>query len=350
MCWPSLDVVATFHPHAPFHEAAQGRRLVHEAVVVARNCGRNDTKQKRSSTHSKQVPEGGAGRTSLFTDHEMATDTDIDEFINFALADTLFIFTISDLVDKHRMFLIQPREVFDADGRPSLERRNCSFDFLSNHIANRIAELAEAHVDKVQQQLVRAFNAPATRSAAGKLVECMLHRALIHKRMHVPTDLGGGQVAGVLELIGNAEGFVLETHTPTQHECRPLYLRPQSPNFAGVNAILVTKTALGLIQSSLAEWHSEVVETLLRILARLNTYKIAVDTLQVVYCLAGTDAGRVKSLVHETSEKLKMLQALSQRERVQQLGHLSQIAHKRLGALRVVGYTFDIQKGLVLAS
>ncbi|KAJ6484967.1 hypothetical protein DFH09DRAFT_397202 [Mycena vulgaris] len=251
MCWPSLDVVATFHPHAPFHEAAQGRRLVHEAVVVARNCGRNDTKQKRSSTHSKQVPEGGAGRTSLFTDHEMATDTDIDEFINFALADTLFIFTISDLVDKHRMFLIQPREVFDADGRPSLERRNCSFDFLSNHIANRIAELAEAHVDKVQQQLVRAFNAPATRSAAGKLVECMLHRALIHKRMHVPTDLGGGQVAGVLELIGNAEGFVLEpTRQPSTNAVRCTSGR-NPPTLLASDAILVTKTTLGLIQSSL---------------------------------------------------------------------------------------------------
>ncbi|KAJ7093143.1 hypothetical protein C8R44DRAFT_890912 [Mycena epipterygia] len=233
---------------------------------------------------------------------DMPTDTDIDDAINVALADNLFKLVDQRGKASHKLFLIQPRKVFDADGRPSLERTNCSFDFLSNLIANRTAELAEEHADKVQRQLAKAFNNPATRSAAGKLVECMLHRAFIHRRMHVPTDLGGGQVAGALELIGKAEGFVFGPHMPTQRECRPLYLRLQSPNFAAVDAILVTKTALGLIQSSLAEAHSKVVKTLLRILARLETNKIAVDPLQLVYCLVGTDAGRVKSLVHEASE------------------------------------------------
>jgi hypothetical protein len=36
-----MDVVAEGAPHAPFHQAVQGHRLVHEAVVVGRNCSSN---------------------------------------------------------------------------------------------------------------------------------------------------------------------------------------------------------------------------------------------------------------------------------------------------------------------
>jgi hypothetical protein len=105
----------------------------------------------------------------------MPTNADIDEVVNTALANDLFRFTTSELVD--RMFLTQPLEVLDADRRLSLERRNCSFDFLSNFIANRTAELAEGHTEKVQRQLAQALNIPVTRPAAEKLVECILHRA-----------------------------------------------------------------------------------------------------------------------------------------------------------------------------
>ncbi|KAJ7885118.1 hypothetical protein B0H14DRAFT_3856976 [Mycena olivaceomarginata] len=279
---------------------------------------------------------------SLFRDPNMVTNTSLDKVINKALADNLFNFATSNLVDQ--MFLIRPQEVLDEAERPSLQRRACSFEFLSNYIASRTAELTEQHVEKVQQQLARAFDNPETRSAAGKLVESMLHRALIYRKIDLPAAFGGGPVAGELELIGKAEDFCLETHAPDRRDCRPLYLRPQTPNFAAVDAILVTAAVLCLFQSSLATSPSHVVKTLLQILTGLKTNKIAVDSLRLVYCVVGTDEDRVKRLVREASEKLTALQASPQ---ARELRNLSQIALTRLNKLRVVGFKFDTQKGLV---
>ncbi|KAJ7322874.1 hypothetical protein DFH08DRAFT_888141 [Mycena albidolilacea] len=300
------------------------------------------TLQKRDPKDIRaRFARSGPVARNLFSDPEMVTDTSLDKVINKALADNLFNFATSNLVDQ--MFLIRPQEVLDEAERPSLQRRECSFEFLSNYIASRTAELTERHVEKVWQQLARAFDNPDTRSAAGKLVESMLHRALIHRKIDLPAAFGGGPVAE-LELIGKAEDFCLETHAPNRRDCRPLYLRPQTPNFAAVDAILVTVAVLCLFQTSLATSHSHVVKTLLQILTRLEINKIAVDSLRLVYCVVGTDEGRVKRLVREASEKLTTLQASPQ---ARELGNLSQIALTRLNRLRVVGFKFDMQKGLV---
>ncbi|KAF9049562.1 hypothetical protein BDZ89DRAFT_655224 [Hymenopellis radicata] len=143
----------------------------------------------------------------------MVTTTFIDQVINKALTDNLFNFTTSDLVDE--VFLIQPKEVLDEAGRPSLEREQCSFDFLSNYIASRAAELTERHVEEVRRQLAHAFDSLNTRSAAGKLVESMLHRALIHRKIDLPAAFGGGPVAGEL-LTGKAKDFFLKSQNPVR--------------------------------------------------------------------------------------------------------------------------------------
>ncbi|KAJ7084035.1 hypothetical protein B0H15DRAFT_849855 [Mycena belliarum] len=293
-----------------------------------------------------RLSRGGPVARNLFRAPQMASDTSIDNVINVALADNLFTFTTSELVDQggkasHRVFLVLPQDVFDQAGRPCLNRQEGSFHFLSNYIAGRTSELMEGHADKIRRQLSRAFDNPHTRSAAGKLVESMLHRALIHRKIDLPDTFGGGPVAGQLELVGQAEDFVLETHAPPQRECRPLYLRPQSPSFAAVDAILVTVALLCLIQSSAAASHSHVVKTFLRILTRLKTNKIAVDSLRLLYCVVGTDEGRVKRLVREATEKLTALQADPQ---ARELGKLSQIARERLSKLQVVGFMFDTEK------
>ncbi|KAJ7484631.1 hypothetical protein FB451DRAFT_88537 [Mycena latifolia] len=315
-----------------------------EEIAAVTTLEKRDPKDVRA-----RFARSGPVARSLFSDSTMATTTSIDKVVNKALADNLFDFATSDLVDKtdkasHRMFLIGPQEALDEAERPSLQRKERSFDFLSNYIASRTAELTERHVEKVRRQLAHAFDSPDTRSVAGKLVESMLHRALIHRKIDLPAAFGGGPVAGELELIGKAEDFFLETHVPNQRDCRPLYLRPQSPNFAAVDAILVTVAVLCLVQSSLPTSHSHVVKTLLQILTRLKTNKIAVDSLRLVYCVVGTDEGRVKRLVREASEKLTALQASPQ---ARELGNLSQIALTRLSRLQVVGFTFDTQKGLV---
>ncbi len=173
----------------------------------------------------------------------------------------------------------------------------------------------------------------------------MLHRALIHRKIDVPTAFGGGSVKGELELIGQAKDFFLETHTEDQRDCRPLYLRPQSSNFAAVDAILITSTVLCLIQSSLATLPSYFIKIVLQILARIKTNKIAVDSLDLVYCVVGTDEDRVKGLVREASKNLTV-QASPQAE---ELGTFSEIDLTRLSKLEVKGLVLDTQKGLVPA-
>ncbi|KAF9016529.1 hypothetical protein BDZ89DRAFT_1141407 [Hymenopellis radicata] len=250
----------------------------------------------------------------------------IDQVVEQAVAGNIFDFATSSVVDQvqasHRMFLVRPLEVIDRDGQSSLERGLCSFNFISNYVASRTAEQMEQHIEKVRQQLARAFNSPNMRSAAGKLVESMLHRALIHRKIHVPAIFGGGLVKGELELIGQAKDFLLETHVQEQRTCRPLYLRPQTSDFAAVDAILVTAD----------------------ILTRLKTNKIEVDLLRLVYCIVGTDEDRVKKLVCKASEKLTALQANPQ---ARELGDTSKLACTRLNKLEVKGFMVDMQKGLV---
>ncbi|KAJ7087845.1 hypothetical protein C8R44DRAFT_893087 [Mycena epipterygia] len=127
------------------------------------------TKQDEKDRQDVQdrFQKGGLVARSLSTDNDI--DDDIDDVINVALAADLFAFMTGKAC--HQMFLIHPRE-----------RTNCSFNFLSNLIADRTAELAEKHAEKVQGQLAHS---PAIRPAAGKLIDFMLHRALIHKQRHV---------------------------------------------------------------------------------------------------------------------------------------------------------------------
>ncbi|KAJ7489566.1 hypothetical protein FB451DRAFT_1225285 [Mycena latifolia] len=266
----------------------------------------------------------------------------VDSIICRSLAAKLFDLATSDASDRDRVFLLMPQEVLDESGRPSLERQKPSFTFLSNDVADRTLELMKLHDVEIRRQLAQAFAYPYTRPAAGKLVESILNRALIHRKIDLPDAFGGGPVKGHLELIGNAEDFVLEPHTPPPRECRPLYLRPQSPAFASqaVDAVLVTVAQLCLVQTSLAPLHSHGVKTLLQILARLETNKIEVDALDLVYWLVGTDENRVEELVREASEKLEALQAGPQ---ARELGDLSQFARNRLGKLRVVGFTIDME-------
>ncbi|KAF9017877.1 hypothetical protein BDZ89DRAFT_1140431 [Hymenopellis radicata] len=272
----------------------------------------------------------------------------IDQAVVQAVGGNVFDIATSSVVDEtqasHRMFLVRPQEVIDTDGQCFLDRGLCSIEFISNYVASRTAEKVEEHMERLRGQLARAFDGPNTRSAAGKLVESMLHRALIHGKVDVPATFGGGEVQGELELIGQAKDFFLERHEEEQRTCRPLYLRPQASNFAAVDAILVTENVLCLIQASLSASHSHAVKTLLQVLTRLKTNKIQFDCHRLVYCVVGTDEDRVEKLVCEASKKVKALQA---DPRSKELGTTSAVARERLMRIEVEGFTVDIQKGLV---
>ncbi|KAJ7134744.1 hypothetical protein C8R44DRAFT_434410 [Mycena epipterygia] len=108
------------------------------------------------------------------------------------------------------MYLVRPREELDEDGAPRLLWDERTFDFLSNYVASRTVELMEQNLDTVRDGLVSAFDDPLTHSAAGKLVESMLHRALRRGSL-APFGVGGRRLPE-LALIDKAADFILEGH------------------------------------------------------------------------------------------------------------------------------------------
>ncbi|KAJ7068781.1 hypothetical protein C8F01DRAFT_1119270 [Mycena amicta] len=286
---------------------------------------------------------------SLFatdTDKDMIKEAmDIDRQINLLLASNIFSFASPDKASDH-IFLIQPQETLDAAGQLVIHRTLSSVNFLSNPIASRTVELLQQqHLERFWQQIAFAFDISYTRFIAGKLIESLLHRLLIERKIDLPIAFSGGKVAEQLELIGKADNFFLETHTQDRRHCRPLYLRPQSPNcnFAAVDAILITEANLYLFQTSLSDTHSHDFNMPLRTLARLATLKIEVDSLQPFYCVVGMKEDRVKKLLVQATRTLALLQR--DPKKVPELENLSQKDLQRLGKMKAMGCTFDVLTG-----
>ncbi|KAJ6528583.1 hypothetical protein B0H19DRAFT_1243079 [Mycena capillaripes] len=305
--------------------------------------------------HSKIVERlatGGPVARNLFGGVPVPTPESIENDIRTALRGNIFVFTPMDASGEgiqpvHRVFLIQPLVAIDrGSGRACLQRTDYAAEFLSSHIAHTTFDLAQDHLEKVQGQLAAALDTSTTRSVAGKLVEAMMHRALI-RGMQLPAVFGAGTVAVTLKLIGKAGSFVCET-APTDIAKRPLYLRPESPNFAAVDAILATHEKLGLIQASLGDSHRRDFGMMLRIMSRLpRGAQVDVGRLgEVIYCLVGTDAERVHKLVAEASKTLAELKMFDAQKLSKELTmRHTMIAHRRLSTFRVVGYTFDHKDG-----
>ncbi|KAJ7204811.1 hypothetical protein GGX14DRAFT_459840, partial [Mycena pura] len=265
----------------------------------------------------KRLSTGGPVARSLWGALPVPSPQTIDTTIRNALSGNIFAFM------PNRVFLIQPLVVIDEEsGRAYLQRTDYSAEFISTYIANRTSDLAQDYLERLQGQLASALNSSTTRSVAGKLFEGIIYRALT-RGMQLPAGFGRGSVAGTLELVGKAESFVCEAGTTDIAEKRPLYLRPESLNFAAVDAILVTNEKLGLIQASMGQSHRRDFGMMLRIMSRLpRGAQVGVSGLRdVIYCLVGIVPERVQTLVAEASGTLA-----------------GQIAHTRLSTFRVVGY------------
>jgi hypothetical protein len=296
----------------------------------------------------------------LFGPHVPTLQT-VEDSINEALkAGNLFSFSAVDASQPvHRIFMIKPLVVIDESSkRACLQRSDYYAEFRSAHIAQMTVKLVQDQFERVQHQLAFALNISITRSVAGKVVEGLTHRAFI-KGMQLPAVFNTGTVTikSTVELIGKAESFTCEPEpSKTDDDLklpRPLYLRPRSTSFAAaVDAIVVTDTKLGFIQTSLAPHRGWNFWMMLRIMARLRHWdgvQVDVSRLQdVIYCLVGTDpdSKRLQKLVAGASQTLAELKKLDSKGLSEEfrMEH-STIAHARLARFRVVGYTFDPGRG-----
>jgi hypothetical protein len=143
-------------------------------------------------------------------------------------------------------------------------RRKPSYRFISDYVTTRTAELSIESTQTNKQQLASAFDHPATRGSARKLIESILHRVLVHRSVD-PFGVGGTSLSE-LTIISEAANFVFEANA--QLPSLPIYLRPRS--YAAVDAVLVTDTVIWLIHTSVSDRYSSAFRTLLLILLQLE--------------------------------------------------------------------------------
>ncbi|KAJ7213313.1 hypothetical protein B0H12DRAFT_1155301 [Mycena haematopus] len=213
----------------------------------------------------ERLATGGPVARSLFGGVPVPTRESLESHIQTALRGNIFAFALMHASDG--VFLIQPLLAIDeGSGRAWVQRTDYSVEFLSAHVARTTFDLlTQVHLEKIQGQLAAELDATTTRPVAAKLLEAMIHRALT-RGMQLPAVFGAGTVVGSLKVIGEPWNFLCE-HTPADITQRPLYLRPESPSFAGVDAILVTDEKLGLIQASLRHSHRTDFGTMLRLMS-----------------------------------------------------------------------------------
>lgn len=290
----------------------------------------------------ERLATGGPVARSLFGGEDVPTRESVENDIQAALRGNIFVYT-----PFHPVLLIQPRVAIDkGSGRACLQRTEYTAEFLSAHLAHTTFDLAQGHLEKVQGQLAVALDTSATRAVAGKLLEAMMHRALT-RGIQLPAVFGAGTVVATRKLIGKAGSFVCEP-APADIAKRPLYLRPESPNFAAVDAILATDEKLGLIRTSLGDSHRSDFGVMLRIMSRLpHGAQVDVSRLgEVIYCLVGTEPACVRELVAEASRALAELKMFDAEKLSKELSlRHAKLAHSRLSMFRVVGYTFVDKQG-----
>ncbi|KAJ7201309.1 hypothetical protein GGX14DRAFT_699443 [Mycena pura] len=279
----------------------------------------------------------------------MISDQEIDEDIRRSLAKSTDVslterqlLNMGDTVT-NCVYLIEPRENAETG---VVDRHDFRITYLSNYIATRVAGITVQQLREVQKWLSRLFDIPGMRADAGKLFERIFHHALTHRTDPIDAEaifgIKSGAEIGLLEMLGKAETFILETHDASQRKCRPLYLKPQSSSFAAVDAILVTSSTVFLIQCSLRKTHAHTIPTLLHILARIEANQIPLTGLQVKCCLMGIEESpRVIQLISDTCNKLELSKADPDAE---ELKSLPQKVRARVDKLQVMGVIFDTEK------
>ncbi|KAF7349239.1 hypothetical protein MSAN_01713400 [Mycena sanguinolenta] len=292
----------------------------------------------------RRLDIGGPIARTLFTRTPPGvTDHTLMHNINIALDDNIFrSFYRRSIADVLR---IEPLVTLDSSGRAHLERSDCSVEFLSTRYAEMSLDRLQIKFELLQKQLAALFYIT---TLAGKVVEGLMHRAL-ERGMKLPRVFGPVRtVAHTLILTGNPETFVCES-TPTGQ--RPLYLRPNSRTFAAVDAVLVTDTTLGLIQTSLDNSRESYIlnfGTILRIMSRLaDGARVAVDpSWDLIFCLVGTSPPYITRLVDKAKAALAELQQLNAEELGAKLSvPWTEAARERISKLRVLGYTFHPERG-----
>ncbi|KAF7291666.1 hypothetical protein HMN09_01257900 [Mycena chlorophos] len=190
----------------------------------------------------------------------------------------------------------------------------------------------ELVVQRTKYCLATALNTPHSRAVATSLLESFIHQHLRN---------GRGQLSGVsfanctvksLTLTGKAQNFSCDDATPPTASTI-LYLR----NPPAVDAIIHTCDHVSLIQVAHRETRILEYRTILQILARLQYIFGSVDQVTAIsYCIIGIDRETGLNTDEQWEEAFSLPRT---NEHVQ-----------RLGKLRVEGYLYSYEQGLLAIS
>ncbi|KAJ7235726.1 hypothetical protein B0H12DRAFT_135199 [Mycena haematopus] len=208
----------------------------------------------------RRMHTGGPVVRSLFPVAAPGVTTEtLRRDIHSALGTNIFKFNgIAGINPVDCVLRIEPLVVIEASGRAHLQRTDCSTEFMSTLIEQITLDLLQntSRFDMLQKQLAATFDIATTRTLAGKVVEALMYRSF-ERGIELPGIFSPNRTVGqTIALIGNVENLFPETAPTDLAAQRPLYLRPKSPNFPVVGAVVVTDNSLGFIQTSLCDGYS----------------------------------------------------------------------------------------------
>nr|GAT50569.1 predicted protein [Mycena chlorophos] len=290
---------------------------------------------------------GPIPRMIFLRDFDLGKEDDDDWYIRSALKSDIRHFGLSkdsDAQPIHRVFIVDPVSEY-VNGELVVQRTKYCVRFRSPRIAIRAAIIAAEYIHDLQAQLATALNAPHSRAVATSLLESFIYQHLRN---------GRGQLSGVsfancavksLTLTGEARNFCCDDATPPTASTI-LYLR----NPPAVDAIIHTCDHVSLIQVAHRETRILEYRTMLQILDRLQYIFGSVDQVTAIsYCIIGIDRETVRGLRDCAATTLVELQGLKTDEQWEEAFDLPRTDEhvQRLGKLRVEGYLYSYEQGLL---
>nr|GAT59472.1 predicted protein [Mycena chlorophos] len=318
-----------------------------ELAAVAKNYNIPVNELKRRIHLHGPIPR------SLFRHKYVDINDDVDKHINMALARNLSYFVFPDgtstsgIQPVPQVFLVEPLVVpAPESGQLVLQRQHYRIRFLSAHIAQKAAFLADAHISQHQARLAMVLDQAATRVVVGKLLEGLIYT---HFTKHSVSLLGlsfPSSAVQVHALTGKADSFICEPFTTSPGSIH--YLQPSSPNFAAVDSIVFTPQQLLLLQVTAGDSHTRDFGLMLQIVQRLQRLQtgISIDAIPIIsYCFVGTERERIQRLVQQADATLTRVKALAPEDWEKSFKGSKSECQAILNKLQVVGQVFVYGEG-----
>lgn len=250
----------------------------------------------------------------------------------------------------HRLYMVLPAFQAAPDGSPIIDREQTQVVFLSDHIAVFLSAKLEVLLMKHREVFDELTNVGPGQPVAGYVLKGLVHRRISGSSTSrgasdLATTFGLTSQPSRIDVSGTAEGFVLQPRLQGD-----LHIVPVSKNFPAADSMLVTNSAVYLLQVTVSPSHSHGLGFLFAILARLADFNLASSDKSIHYCIVGMDSpeGRIaiKQNVDRARNTLESLRTDSQfnRSYAEKNARFAGLQDVWLPCLQVFGCSYNVDQ------